>query len=171
MNSLRSESLSQSHDREGFTCGVAALDNYLQRQGSQDMRRHVAAVFVMVSQDQPQTILGYYTLASYAVDTSGLPDETAKKLPRYPTTPATLIGRLARAIDQPGMGSLLLADALGRILANTREVASALVVVDAKDESAESFYQKHGFIPFGGFARKLFLPIKTIAEAAQRSAQ
>jgi hypothetical protein len=93
------------------------------------------------------------------------------KLPRYPTTPATLIGRLARAVDHPGMGSLLLADALGRILANTPEVASALVVVDAKDDSAESFYRKHGFIPFGGFARKQFLPIKTIAEAARRSAR
>ena len=67
------------------------------------------------------------------------------------------------------MGSLLLADALGRILSNTRELASALVVVDAKDNDAAAFYRKHGFIPFGGFARKLFLPIQTIAEAAQRS--
>jgi hypothetical protein len=171
MNDLRSEALSPSHDRSGFSCGVTVLDEYLQRQASQDMRRHVAAVFVMVSEDQPQTILGYYTLASYAVETSGLPDETAKKLPRYPTTPATLIGRLARAVDCPGMGSLLLADALGRILANTREVASALVVVDAKDDGAAAFYQKHGFISFGGSARKLFLPMKTIAEAVQRSAR
>ena len=171
MKALRSEALGPSHDREGFSCGVAVLDNYLQRQASQDMRRHVAAVFVMVSEDQPQKILGYYTLASYAVETSGLPEETAKKLPRYPTTPATLIGRLARAVAQPGLGGLLLADALGRILANTREVASALVVVDAKDDAAAGFYRKHGFIPFGGSARKSFLPMKTIAEAAQRSAR
>lgn len=171
MNGLRSEALSPSHDRGGFSCGVAALDGYLQRQASQDMRRHVAAVFVVVSEDQPQRILGYYTLASYAIETSGLPDETARKLPRYPTTPATLIGRLARAVDHPGLGSLLLADALGRILANIQQVASALVVVDAKDDIAAAFYRKHGFIPFGGFARKLFLPLKTIAEAAQRSAR
>jgi hypothetical protein len=82
MNGLRSEALSPSHDREVFSCGVAALDNYLQRQASQDMRRHVAAVFVMVREGQPQTVLGYYTLASYAVETSGLPDGTARKLPR-----------------------------------------------------------------------------------------
>lgn len=170
MNGLRSEALSPSHDREGFFCGVAALDNYLRRQASQDMRRHVAAVFVMVRETHPRTILGYYTLAAYAIETSGLPDATTKKLPRYPTTPATLIGRLARAVDSPGLGSVILADALGRILATTREVASALVVVDAKDESAEVFYRKHGFIPFGGSVRKLFLPMKTIAEAAQRSA-
>ena len=171
MNGLRSEALSPSHDRGGFSCGVAALNDYLQRQASQDMRRHVAAVFVMVREDQPQTILGYYTLASYAVETSGLPNETAKKLPRYPTTPAVLIGRLARAVDHPGMGSLLLVDALGRILANTQQVASALVVVDAKDDIASDFYRKHGFIPFGGSVRKLFLPVKTIAEAARQSAR
>jgi hypothetical protein len=171
MNGLRSEPLSPYHDREGFSCGVAALDNYLQRQASQDMRRHVAAVFVMVMEEQPQKILGYYTLASYAVETSGLPDETAKKLPRYPTTPATLIGRLARSVDTPGLGGLLLADALARILANTREVASALVVVDAKDDGAGTFYRKHGFMSFGGSTRKWFLPVKTIAEAVRRSTQ
>ena len=171
MNGLRSEPLTPAHDRVGFSCGVAPLDHYLQRQASQDMRRHVAAVFVMVAEDQPQKILGYYTLASYAVETSGLPEETAKKLPRYPTTPATLIGRLARTVDAPGLGSLLLADALERILANTREVASALVVVDAKDDHAAAFYQKHGFMSFGSSARKWFLPMKTIAEAARQSAR
>ncbi len=171
MNGLRSEALNPSHDREGFSCGVTALDHYLQRQASQDTRRHVAAVFVMVGEDQPRKILGYFTLASYAVETSGLPDETAKKLPRYPTTPATLIGRLARSVDSPGLGSLLLADALGRILANASKVASALVVVDAKDDGAAAFYQKHGFIPFGGSERKLFLPMKTIAGAASQAAR
>jgi len=171
MSGLLSGPLNSSHDRGGFSCGVAVLDEYLRRQASQDMRRHVAAVFVLVREDQPQTILGFYTLASFAVETSGLPEETARKLPRYPTTPATLIGRLARSVDRPGHRSLLLADALGRILDNAKQVASALVVVDAKDEGAAAFYRKHGFIPFGGTARKLFLPMKTIAEARQRSSR
>lgn len=169
MSGFYSEALHPSHDRDGYTCGVPALDDYLRRQASQDQRRNVAAVFVMVREDQTRGILGYYTLASYAVETSGLPADIAKKLPRYPTTPATLIGRLARATDQPGLGGLLLADALGRILASTREVASALVVVDAKDDRAADFYQKYGFIPFAGTVRKLFLPMKTIAGAATRS--
>lgn len=169
MTGLRSEPLNASHDREGFCCGVAALDGYLQRQASQDLKRHVAAVFVMAREEDPRTILGFYTLASYAVETSGLPEETRGKLPRYPTTPATLIGRLARSVDQPGLGSLLLADALGRILDTATQIASALVVVDAKDDPAAAFYRKHGFIPFAGNFRKLFLPMKTIAAARQRS--
>ncbi|MFD1960679.1 hypothetical protein ACFSHP_19770 [Novosphingobium panipatense] len=31
------------HDRSGFSCGVEALDRYLQSQASQDARRRVAA--------------------------------------------------------------------------------------------------------------------------------
>jgi len=169
MSHLRSEPLATCHDRAGFTCGVAALDDYLRRQASQDVRRHVAAVFVMVDEDDPGTVLGYYTLASYAVETRGRPDEVAKKLPRYPTTPATLIGRLARAEDQPGLGSVLLADALRRTLASTEQVASAVVVVEAKDDSAATFYRKHGFLDFPQERRKLFLPMKTVAAAVGKS--
>lgn len=169
MSGLRSEPLASCHDRAGFTCGVEALDDYLRRQASQDVRRHVAAVFVMVDEGDPGTVLGYYTLASYTVETRGLPDEVAKKLPRYPTTPATLIGRLARAEGQFGLGSVLLADALRRIFANTGQVASAVVVVEAKDDSAAAFYRKHGFLDFPQERRKLFLPMKTVAAAVGKS--
>ena len=169
MSGLRSEPLASSHDRAGFTCGVAVLDDYLRRQASQDVRRHVAAVFVMVDEGDPVTVLGYYTLASYAVETRGLPEEVAKKLPRYPTTPATLIGRLARAENQPGLGSVLLADALRRTLASTDQVASAVVVVEAKDENAAGFYRRHGFLDFPQEKRKLFLPMKAVAAAVGKS--
>jgi hypothetical protein len=64
-----------------------------------------------------------------------------------------------------GPGGLLLADALKRIPASAREVASALVVVEARGPSAVAFYQKYGFIPFKDRPRKLFLPMRTIAAA------
>lgn len=163
MSGLQIEPLDGRHDRGGFRCGVAELDDYLARQASQDVRRRVAAVFVMVAEARPKQILGYYTLSSFAVRTTGLPDDELRKLPRYPTTPATLIGRLARDVGEPGVGGLLLADALKRILASSREVASALVVVEAKDPSAVTFYQKFGFIAFRDCPKKLFLPMRTIA--------
>ena len=63
------------------------------------------------------------------------------------------------------MGGFLLADALKRILASASEVASALVVVEAKDQAAVAFYQKFGFFPCLDSPRKLFLPMRTIAAA------
>ena len=167
MKSLRTEALENFHDRSGFRCGVGDLDDYLVRQASQDVRRRVAAVFVMVAEEAPERIVGYYTLSSYAIRTTDLPEETMRKLPRYPTTPATLIGRLARNLDCPGTGGLLLADALKRILASSMEVASALVVVEAKGPEAVAFYQKYGFIVFKDNPRKLFLPMRTIAAAGK----
>jgi ribosomal protein S18 acetylase RimI-like enzyme len=37
-------------------------------------------------------------------------------------------------------------DALHRCLASSKQIASAAVIVDAKDESAVRFYEKYGFI-------------------------
>jgi hypothetical protein len=39
------------------------------------------------------------------------------------------------------------------------------LVVDAKDEQAESFYRHHGFVPFGSQPRQLVLPLaKTVGK-------
>lgn len=162
MSDLFSTSLAVHHDRASFQCGVPELDAYLQTQANQDVRRKVAAVYVLLDRSAPTTILGYYTLSSFAVETSDQPDETRKKLPRYPLTPATLIGRLARDSRFPGIGGLLLADALKRLLIHAGQVASAAVVVDVKNEAAKSFYLKHGFLAFRRENGRLFLPIQAI---------
>jgi hypothetical protein len=46
------EPLGAHHDRTAFSCGEPALDAYLQRQASQDVRRRVAQVFVMPGKAQ-----------------------------------------------------------------------------------------------------------------------
>jgi GNAT superfamily N-acetyltransferase len=159
----RCEPLAESHSRESFCCGAAGLDNYLRTQARQDVDRKVAAVFVMVEAEHPRTIIGYYTLSALGVEPGDLTQEVAKKLPRYPLLPAFLIGRLARDLQHRGAGSLLLADALGRCLRQTSEIGAAAVLVDAKDENAEKFYQRHGFILMRKTPRRLFLPMKTIS--------
>jgi len=53
----------------------------------------MAATFVLVAADG--LIGGYYTLSSTAVKLAELPNEVARRLPRYPLIPATLLGRLA----------------------------------------------------------------------------
>jgi predicted GNAT family N-acyltransferase len=86
-------------------------------------------------------------------------------LPRYPVIGATLIGRLARDLGfkGKGVGELLLADALRRSLEARRRIASAAVIVDAKDTRAYAFYAGYGFIAFPDSAKRLFLPMQTIA--------
>jgi ribosomal protein S18 acetylase RimI-like enzyme len=159
---LFSEPLAAHHNRVAFRCGVPELDSYLQTQANQDIRRKVAAVYVLVDRAAPTAIVGYYTLSSFAVETSDLTEEVQKKLPRDPLTPATLVGRLARDLRFPGIGGHLLVDALKRVLRHAGQIASAAVVVDVKNDGALKFYLKHGFLAFQRNPARLFLPITTI---------
>jgi hypothetical protein len=155
------EVLSKQHDRKRFDCGVSVLNDYLARIASQDVKRKAAAVFVMSPANDKQRIAGFYTLCSTSVELSGLPPVLAKRLPRYPEVPGFLIGRLARDVAFPGVGSLLVADALLRCVRIADEVAATLVVVDAKDESARGFYAKQGFLELPNITNRMFLPIST----------
>lgn len=159
------EPLGKCHDRKGFSCGVPALDDYLKKRAGQDARRRVAAPFVACERDSAR-IAGYYTLSALSIDAGALPAEMTRKLPRYPDIPATLIGRLA--VDESwqgqGVGQFLLVDALYRSLLQASQIAAHAVVVDAKDASADRFYERFGFLRFPDHEGRLFLPMKTVSE-------
>lgn len=162
MTAFVCEPLGKHHDRESFQCGIPDLDSYLQRQASQDMRRRVAAAFVMVPIDDPSRIAGFYSLSSSTVELKRLPNSVRKHVPRYPVVPAILIGRLARDINFPGIGGELLIDALKRSETHSKTVAAAVVVVDAKNDTAARFYEQHGFVQLPGIGTRMFLSMKTI---------
>jgi hypothetical protein len=95
------EPLGRQHDRAAFHCGAEALDRYLKQQARQDADKRVAAPFVAVSPPNAR-VLGYYTLSASVLTLTDLPNELARKLPRYPQLPVTLLGRLA--VDQSTKG-------------------------------------------------------------------
>ena len=153
------------HNRSAFASGNDSLDNYIRKQASQELKKKVSTVFVLI--DSPNVdIIAYYTLSSYTVDVSNLNEDFAKTVPRYPLLPATLLGRLAvsQSHQGKGIGELVLIDALKRVLDATSQVASLAVVVEAIDENAVRFYQKYGFEQFKQYSTKLYLPTKLIAE-------
>jgi len=160
----RLEPLGKQHDRAAFSCGVDSLDSYLKTQASQDMRRKANAVFVLVPADSPRTIAGYFTLCSYGLAPGSVPEEARKHIPRYPVASATLIGRLAISKDNQGkgLGARLLAKALQKAHVNASVVGSSMVVVDAIDDHAVSFYRAHGFLKLPESMR-LVLPMRTIS--------
>lgn len=47
------------YDRAGFSCGVAALDDYLHRRAGQHQRDGIATTHVLVDDVDPTGILGY----------------------------------------------------------------------------------------------------------------
>jgi len=122
----------------------------------------MAAPFVLVLPGGG--IGGYYTLSSTAVKLAELPDNVARRLPRYPLVPATLLGRLAvdKRFQGQGYGRFLLADALLRAVRS--EIASFAVIVDAKDDAARRFYERESFLPLPEQPLKLFRPMTDIAK-------
>jgi predicted GNAT family N-acyltransferase len=158
------EPLGDHHRRAAFSCGVEQLDRYMHKQAMQDLKRHAAVPFVLT--DDGNTIAGYYTLSQFAVELDTVPEDVAKRLPRYPMVSTTLLGRLAvsQSYRGLGLGEMLLMDALRRSLHMSRQIASAAVVVDAIDEVAVSFYKKYSFIELPKIGRRLFLPMKTIQQ-------
>lgn len=161
MNFL-TQPLSTFHQKQEFRCGNEQLDRYLHKQAKQDVRRRLAACFVLAEDNG--RIKGYYTLSNSGLQREKLPESIKNRLPiAYHNLPVTLLGRLAisKLFQGQGIGELLLFDALKRSFYASVEIGSMAVVVDPIAETIIPFYQRYGFIHLEG-SGKLFLPMKTI---------
>jgi predicted GNAT family N-acyltransferase len=155
------------HDRAAFSCGNLSLDRYIREQASQDVKRALASVFVIAANEDPKTVLAFYTLSSRELKLEQLPDFMAKRAGRYGHVGVTLLGRMAVAKECKGMGlgALTLMNALHKSLVAAKEVASLAVFVEAIDSEAAESYRKYGFIELPEDKLKLLLPMKTIAKS------
>jgi GNAT superfamily N-acetyltransferase len=126
-----------AHDRTAFSCGVAALDRYFRQQAGQDHRRRAAIVFVALDTTADNAVAGFYTLSAAQILTRDIPEQIARRMPRYPELPAVLLGRLA--VDQrwqgQQLGRLLITDALLRC-ARLEQIGALFLLVDAIDQHA-----------------------------------
>lgn len=162
--------LAKNHRRELFACGVPSLDQYLQKQASQDERRRLSKCYVLV--DDQEIVCGYYTLSMASIPAQELAEAQRKKLPNYPAFPVVLLGRLARDQKLRGQhwGTTLMADALWRSWLASTNIAAYAVVVDPLDAQAQQFYQRFGFETLLDSDR-MFLPMKTIELGVDRSGE
>jgi len=146
-----------------FSCGQDRLARYLKSDAADHDRRGLGRTLVALSQEQPQG-KGDYPLTAAEIANDRRPQKPPRGLPGYPS-PAILLARLASA--QPaqgqGVGEALLCAAFSRIVRGSQDFGISIVLVDAIDERAKSFYLKYGFIPCDDNPFQLFLPIKTIA--------
>ena len=150
---------SKAHNRTNFSCGRPELDRYIREIASQDVKRDLARVFVVLD---GVDVVGFYSLSGFSAQKDELPASHAKKLPNRPI-PAVLLGRLAVDNTQQGqgLGARMMKNAQSRVLLASESVAFHSVIVDAKDGAVE-FYLQYGFIHFADNPNRLFLPMRTI---------
>lgn len=141
---FRSERLdAECHDLADFSCGEESLDAWLREQAVAATKRGTARTFVWV--DDSGGVVGYYALAAHKVARAEVPAKLGRGGPAE--IPAVLLGRLAlsQQLRGHGLGAVLVAEALDRIVTATRIVAARLVVVDALSEPVARFYERLGF--------------------------
>lgn len=153
--------LGPDHEVEAFRCGTPPLDDWLRGQALRAQTAGTARTYVWTQAGSPE-VLAYYSIAPTQVAR----EEVTRSLAGgYTVIPGYLLARLAldEHLHGQGMGSELLVDALERIVEAARTGGGRLIVVDAIDEEAHTFYRRHDFVPITGSMR-LYLKVAT-AEA------
>lgn len=153
---LHFERLAKNHNRQAFDCGDDSLNGYFRQQARQDEQRRLNAVHVAVDETLHNEVIGYYTLCATSVKTDNLP--ATRKLPNYPI-PAILLGRLAvdTRFQGRGLGKILVADAIKKVITAQESVGIHVLVVDARTEDLIHFYENLGFKLFPPAQRRLYL--------------
>jgi ribosomal protein S18 acetylase RimI-like enzyme len=105
-------------------------------------------------------IAGFVTLSAGELPISVIP--TGRGFPSVLPLPTTLIGRLAvdREFQGRGLGGDLLVHAVRVAVHTAKQVASAVIEVDALDERARGFYEHYGFSHLPDDETHLYLPME-----------
>lgn len=139
------EPLSPGSSVEEFDCGVQSLNQWLLSHASNAMNSGSARVYAVRDSDQDR-IIGYHALAAASISPIEATTRARRGMPRS-SIPAVLLARLAvdRSVQGLGLGAYLLRDAMVRTLSVSQKMGVRLMLVHAIDETARSFYLRHGF--------------------------
>lgn len=160
------EPLNVRHDVSRFANGVhASLDAWL-RERAHKTEGLSARTYVVCPSAEPERVVAYFCISAAVEQRNALPSaKIRREMPEQ--VPLLLIGRLA--VDAQwqgrGLGSALLADALRRCLAVSQIAGVRGIVAHAIDETAVTFYKRHGFVrsPLG--ERVMLMPIEAVRSA------
>ncbi|MEO5933045.1 MAG: GNAT family N-acetyltransferase [Duganella sp.] len=155
--------LEVGHEVNKFTCGKDELDNYLKTTAKQHQSKDVAKTYVIVDDDDPGMILGFFTMAIRSMSCKDeLPVSMAKRLPSNVSGYALARLAISKSHQGQGLGEKLLVEAMTKAKAAAKEVGGFALSVDAKDEDAAGFYKKYGFTSFPSNPLILVIPIASI---------
>ena len=137
------ESLAASHRLDGFSCGEAALDDWLKRRAMVNHLSGSSRTFVVA--DPERRVLGYYAMAAGAVSHQLATSSVRRNMPD--PIPVMVLARLAVDTQAQGiqLGAALLQDAVNRAVAVSQNAGVRALLVHAISERAKQFYESYGF--------------------------
>lgn len=154
--------LREEHKTESFDCGVESLNWWLRSEAMRAQKADTARTYVWTQTPDDHEVLAYFSTAPSGIVRKDLSHGQAGG--QSGLIPAYLLARLALDVRLHGqkLGTELLIDALGRLVGAAEITAGRLILVDAIDERASSFYAKHGFTPVKTTPMRLVIKVSTV---------
>ncbi len=158
------EPVSKSHDRKGFDCADAELNEFLVKYARQSHESGSAKTFCAMDDARPGKILGFYSITPTQLDYGRVPDGWRKGLPRHDVGGFRL-ARLAtdRSVQGQGLGGQLLGAAARRVILAAASVGGLILVIDAKNDRAADWYASYGGVRLDDAPRTLVMSLSTFA--------
>jgi predicted N-acetyltransferase YhbS len=157
------EALGEHHHLAAFDCGNGDLTEWLQRHARNAVGQGTRT-YVLVEEGCAE-VLGYFAVAPHLIEREELPRRVGRGAPRQ--VPAILLAKLALDTRLHGqdLGSELLLRALSTVVDAARAAGGKVVVVDAVDDEAAAFYERHDFLPVPANPRRLVMKLSSVAKA------
>ena len=156
------EPLADADQLDAFACGNDHLNDWL-RNHARHATRQGTRTYVVADEDN--RVEGYFSVAPHVIERDEAPRSIGRGAPRQ--IPAILLAKFAldRRVQGCGLGRELLVLALTVIVEAARAAGGKVVVVDAIDEAAASFYEHHDFIAVPTNPHRLVQKLSTVAAA------
>jgi GNAT superfamily N-acetyltransferase len=129
--------LADHHQLRAFNSGVPSLDDWLRRRARANQVSGASRSFVICAGD---VVVGYYALASGAVNAAAAPSRFRRNMPE--PVPVAVLGRLAvdRGSHGQGIGRALFRDSALRVMQAAEAIGIRGMLVHAISDEAKAFY-------------------------------
>ena len=142
---------------DDFACGVDSLDDWLKRRAHPNQVNGASRTYVVT---EGKKVVGYYCLASGALELSDTPTSIRRNMPD--PVPVAILGRLAvdKSCQGRGLRVALLQDAVVRTAQAGGILGICRLLVHALSIEAKAFYEHHGFVASPTQPMTLILSLK-----------
>jgi GNAT superfamily N-acetyltransferase len=156
----RPSPLNAAHACTRFDSGSPQLDTWLRERALRNQDAGASRTYVAC---EATRVVAFYSLANGAVAHREAPGRLRRNM--ADPIPVMVLGRLAvdRGFQRRGLGKALLQDAIFRTLQAAEIAGVRAILVHAKDENGQRFYERYGFLASPANPRTLMLPLQDVS--------